>query len=409
MGLKWTKLYIFFIPLTLLLVAGTVFLLMWQMPRPAILPPDPTQTKPFDPGRAALLNTWQSYKARFISTEGRTIDRGRNDVTTSEGQAYTLLRAVWQQDRATFERVLSWTNRNLRVRNDNLFASLWGQDKAGNWDALDHSTNSGADQDIALALILASRAWPDAEVATQAQAQLILNDLWQKAVITVGGKPYLTAGDWAAIQLQPSLNPSYFAPYAYRLFARYDTNPAHNWNSLIDTSFAVLYGCSGLNEPSRLPPDWCSFEPTSGTFHEAVSSSLSTNYGYQAFRVYWRLALDEQWNGKQDERSRTFLQWSSKGDNPLNKAALKLAAIYDRNGTSLAPEDSSTYAGTLGLLMTAQPDAAANFYQKMLGTYHELDGGTYYFWDEPQNYYQQNWLWFGVALYNQTLKPEPKP
>lgn len=409
MGLKRSKLFIFSIPLLILiLVAGTVLLLLWAKPDPVRLPPDPTRPNQSDPGRSALANTWQSYKTRFVSAEGRTIDRGRHDVTTSEGQAYTLLRAVWIQDRATFERTWNWTKRNLQIRGDNLFVSLWGQNQAGNWEALDKSTNSGADQDIALALILAVRYWPDTENLYQAQAQLILNDLWQKAVITVGGKPYLTAGDWAAIQTQPTFNPSYVAPYAYRIFASYDTNPAHNWKNLIETSFIMLYGCSGLNEPSRLPPDWCAFEPASGTFRQPpASNGLSASYGYQAFRLYWRLGLDEQWNGKQDERSRAFVEWSSQGSNPLKNPDLARAAIYDKNGTSLAPEDSSTYAGTLALLTVAQPDVASSFYQKILATYHELDSGTYYYWDEPQNYYQQNWLWFGVALYNRSLLPEP--
>ncbi len=358
--------------------------------------------------RQVLSRTWESYKGRFIEPDGRTVDRMREDVTTSEGQSYTMLRAVWQNDPATFERVRNWTTRNLgNPRGDNLFGSLWGKDKAGRWAVQDKSSNSGADQDIALAVLMAARRWPEKAEGYQKQSQAILNDLWSKSVITIGGKPYLTAGDWALSQPQPTLNPSYFAPYAYRLFAQFDTNPAHNWNGLLEASFEALYGCTALNEPSRLPPDWCTLEPRSGTYKNP-QNNLSVDYGYQAFRVYWRLALDDQWNGAQDGRSRAFLQWSSQGRNPLtnltNSDFSGLAATYDRTGTSVAPPDSATWAGALGLFQPTNPTVAATLYQKMLRTYHDLDNGVYYFWDEPNNFYQQNWLWFGVALYGNFLK-----
>ena len=96
----------------------------------------------------------------------------------------------------------------------------------------------------------------------------IINYLWEKTVLTVKGKPYLTAGDWAPGQAQPSLNPSYLAPYAYRLFAKAD--PAHNWPGLVDTSYEVIQGCTEANlagfASAKLPPNWCGLDPNSGQF-----------------------------------------------------------------------------------------------------------------------------------------------
>ena len=43
----------------------------------------------------------------------------------------------------------------------------------------------------------------------------------------MSGKSYLTAGDWAPGEQVIPLNPSYFAPYAYRVFAEAD--PGHDW------------------------------------------------------------------------------------------------------------------------------------------------------------------------------------
>lgn len=356
-----------------------------------------------DSAQLKLARTWQSYKVRFVDPDGRTIDRGRQDVTTAEGQSYTLLRAVWLNDQPTFDRVLAWTNQNLRARSDSLFATLWGRDINGRWTILDNTSSSRSAEDVALALLMAAQKWPEQAPGYQKQAQTLLNDLWNKMVITIGGKPYLTAGDWAVSQPRPTLNPAYFAPYAYRIFARYDNNPAHRWDALIDSSFEALYGCATLNEPSRLLPDWCAIEPSRGTY-VVPSGDLSMAYGYQAFQGYWRLALDNQWSGAEDRRSREFLQWSSAGHNSLLNAPVPVA-VYDQNGDALAPEDSTTFAGALGLRLAVDQTAAQSLYRKIPALYHELDKGAYFFWDEPDNYYQQNWLWLGVALYNQTLKP----
>src|SRR5438552_3895428 len=58
-----------------------------------------------------MLNAlWETYKHDYWdSTTGRTIDRQRNNVTTSEGQSYTMLRAVWQDDKGTFDKTWEWT------------------------------------------------------------------------------------------------------------------------------------------------------------------------------------------------------------------------------------------------------------------------------------------------------------
>ena len=60
---------------------------------------------------ATLENLWISYRDK-IQKDGRTIDRSRNYMSTSEGQSYALLRAVWMDDKETFDRVLKWTNNN---------------------------------------------------------------------------------------------------------------------------------------------------------------------------------------------------------------------------------------------------------------------------------------------------------
>ena len=68
--------------------------------------------------------SWTSYEYRYVE-DGRVISLDEDGITTSEGQGYAMLRAVWSNDAESFERVWSWTKQNLRVRGDNLFAWKW--------------------------------------------------------------------------------------------------------------------------------------------------------------------------------------------------------------------------------------------------------------------------------------------
>jgi endoglucanase len=367
-------------------------------PRAEEAAPAPT-SPPWPSADEMLQRTWESYRHEFIQDDGRTKDPMRDLATTSEGQSYSLLRAVWMDDRATFERVLRWSNDNLRVRGDQLFGFLWGRHADGSWSILDANVASDADQDIALALVFAHRRWGEARYLEQAQG--ILADLWSKTVVEVGGRPYLTAGDWAAQQEQPTLNPSYLAPYAYRIFATVD--PSRNWIGLVDTSYEVVLGCTQQALDSavsaNLPANWCGIDRTTGTLR-APLAPLDTHFGYDAFRTYWRIALDARWYG--DQRAYAYMGRSGL----LRERWLKdrtLASVYRHDGEPLnRREDPTIYGGLIGNLILSEPQTAELLYSYELAPrYAERDGQA--FWGEPRNYYMQNWMWFGVALYAERL------
>src|SRR5947209_2285702 len=63
-----------------------------------------------------VLNVlWESYKKNYWeAATGRTVDHQRSDVTTSEGQSYTMLRAVWEDDKPTFDKTWQWTQSSLK-------------------------------------------------------------------------------------------------------------------------------------------------------------------------------------------------------------------------------------------------------------------------------------------------------
>jgi endoglucanase len=104
---------------------------------------------------------WDSYSARFIDGQGRVIDRTAGDRTTSEGQAYAMFFALADNDRTTFDRVLTWTQANLAGGDlqTRLPAWLWGLNDKGEWKTLDPNPASDADVWMAYTLVEAGRLW----------------------------------------------------------------------------------------------------------------------------------------------------------------------------------------------------------------------------------------------------------
>jgi cellulose synthase (UDP-forming) len=179
--------------------------------------------------RDELSALWSLYRYTHVQG-GRVVALDEGGITTSEGQAYAMLRAVWANDRPAFEEVWRWTRQNLQVRGDRLLAWRW-KDRV-----LDRNAATDADQDAALALVLASRRFGEKRFLEDARA--LLSDIWEREVITAGGRPLATAGNWAPAEKFPTIHVAYLAPYAYEVFAQVD--PSHPWKELVRSSYEVL-------------------------------------------------------------------------------------------------------------------------------------------------------------------------
>ena len=134
------------------------------------------------------------------------------------------MRAVYADDEETFDQVWGWTQENLQVRpNDNLLTWQWGP----NSGVIEDFAATDAEEDAALALLFASKRWDDS--GYEDDARTLLDSIWEEETAEVGGRRVLTAGDWA--DDNPGsvvVNPSYFAPYAYRIFDEVD--PSRDWS-----------------------------------------------------------------------------------------------------------------------------------------------------------------------------------
>jgi endoglucanase len=350
-----------------------------------------------------LEATWREYKRTYIEQGSmRTFDPDRGGITTSEGQSYTMLRAVWLDDKPTFDASWKWTVETLQRPKDHLFAWKWGKTSSTTYGVLvaegGQNSASDADTDIALALVMAYARWQDRAYLDAAHA--IITDIWEKEVIVVDGTPYMTADNLEKTVPNPLavINPSYLHPAAYRIFAKVD--PAHPWQALVNSSYALID--RSIDAPlgsgvGALPPDWIAINKKDGSI-VPLQSSESTNFSFDAMRVPYRLALDYYWY--KDPRASTLLQKMSALSREWTDTG-KLVYSYSHDGVALAKSEvPALYGAIMGYFMVADPTHAADVYQHKLFALYDPGRDA---WKVRLSYYDDNWAWFGISLYNHQL------
>ena len=346
-----------------------------------------------------ITQSWETYRQRFIQTDGRVIDREDKDRSTSEGQAYAMLRAVLIDDPETFSQTLQWAEENLRrhtaegVLQDHLWSWRWGQHDDGTWGTIDKNFASDADIDAITALILAGRRWNRLDYLEL--AQLKLADLWEYSTLMTtavddqsGSMRYLLPGPVDAFKPQPNqvyLNPSYMAPYAFRLFAQVD--PRRDWMSLVESSYGVLEASSEL-AASQLPGDWVLLNMQSGQFELSDADTLPSVYSFDAYRVWWRVRLDALWFD--EPRANAYLQshltfliglWQSQRFIP--------ARITTSGKATVSYESTAQYAMLYFGLQGIEDSIAQQILEEKLEPSYQNG-----FWDNNTAYYVQNLGWF---------------
>ncbi|MBI2643967.1 MAG: hypothetical protein HYW95_00455 [Candidatus Wildermuthbacteria bacterium] len=353
-----------------------------------------------------MLNSlWRAYKQEYLEPgTWRTLDKSRGNITTSEGQSYTMLRAVWEDDKETFDRSWQWTKDNLQREEDHLFSWLFGKRADGSYGIITETggqnTATDGDTDIALSLLFAYARWLDPKYLQDAKP--IISDIWEKEVVTIQEKPFLVSNDTEKDKLEPTIvvNPSYFAPYAYRIFSIVDQE--HDWMALVNSAYDVLEQSmqSPLNSQtsSSLPPDWILIDRQTGNILSPSTSQLTTHYSFDAMRIPWRIALDWEWF--QDQKAKDILtklvflnqQWEQNGF---------LATSYTHDGKIVSPyETPAFYGANIGYFLVQKPEQAKIIYERKLKTLYNPDSET---WKGTLSYYDDNWAWFGIALYHKAL------
>ncbi|HEX5392045.1 MAG TPA: cellulose synthase complex periplasmic endoglucanase BcsZ [Rhodocyclaceae bacterium] len=268
---------------------------------------------------------WESFRGHFLNEGGRVVDSSTPEkVTTSEGQSYGLFYALVSNDRASFDRILRWTEDNLA--GGDLTARLpawqWGQGSDGQWGVLDSNAASDSDLWIAYVLLEAGRLWQSdrytaiGELLAQRILREEVTDLPKLGpTMLPGPKGFAFADHWR-------LNPSYVPVQLLRRMAL--AYPKSAWPKVLGSSMDVLV----RSAPRGLSPDWVGYSADKGFQADEDTKGVGS---YNAIRVYlWAgmLPADEPLRG------------------PLLKTLAPMARLTATVGTPPLETDTRQGAGT---------------------------------------------------------------
>lgn len=242
------------------------------------------QKTPAPSAASSAWPAWDTFKAQFVSKDGRVISEDGTGVQTySEGQAYALFFALVANDRPAFDILLRWTENNLCGGDitAKLPAWLWGKRPDGTWGVIDDNSASDADLWIIYALIEAGRLWN--ERSYQAQAALLAARVLREVTADIPGlgltllpapKGFVQAnGRWR-------LNPSYMPMHQMYCLAAADLDP--QWKKLVDSSLKVIHGSS----PKGFASDWTVYDAKQGFLVDDQDPTKKGQGSYDAIRVY---------------------------------------------------------------------------------------------------------------------------
>jgi endo-1,4-beta-D-glucanase Y len=257
-------------------------------------------------------------------------------------------------DKTTFDALWKYEQKHLDMR------GLMNWHIASNGSTAGANSATDADEDMAFALVMADKQWGG--YSTTAMNMLT----------TVAMYDFATDGTIQGGDTYPnSVNPSYIAPAFYRVFAAYTGNT--RWMTILDRSYTLL--ASAQNMTTGLVPDW------------SVGNRTNTNYGYDATRTPYRIALDYCWSG--DMRAKTFSDRIG-----TFFAGIGAANIVDgynvTSGAATGSYKNSTFIGPAGAAGVASNKAqlVADAYMRVATD--AKAAGT--------NYYDRSWALFTVML-----------
>jgi endo-1,4-beta-D-glucanase Y len=240
-----------------------------------------------------LQAEYSNWKAAHVEscTNGSWVVVNETGKVVSEGIGYGMLLAAGMADQTLFDGLWKYYQDHL----DGNGLMNWMTDKCEAPGNSMQSAATDADLDTAMALVQAGARWPNAGYLAKAQA--LSGKITQFESDTCSGRRVLRPGDafgGCSDGEDPRINPSYFSPGYYKVFAHYFADQAATWTALGDGSYQ-LYAVYQARM-ADLVPDWSGPD----------GSDDGSSYSYDACRTPWRVAVDYGWSG--DTRAETFMQ-----------------------------------------------------------------------------------------------------
>lgn len=235
---------------------------------------------PAVPAGACRWPRLDAFLRAHVQADGRVVDAGPPAQTTSEGQSYGMFFALVNNDRASFDRILGWTQSNLAGGDlgTHLPAWRWGAGRDGQYGVLDPNAAADSDLWIAYDLAEAGRLWREPRYT--ALARRLVTQIGRREVFDLPGVGPLLApgpGGFALAADLWRLNPSYLPLPLLRVAAQLD--PGGPWPRIATNTVRFVQATS----PHGFAPDWAAYQSGKGFVVDPVNGDLGS---YDAIRVY---------------------------------------------------------------------------------------------------------------------------
>jgi endo-1,4-beta-D-glucanase Y len=309
---------------------------------------------------SATMAAYNSWKSTYVTSSGAPSGALRvvnpqtvvcdNNVsvtsgTVSEGMGYGMLAAVYMNDQPTFDKLLAYVNAHLDAKG----LMNWCLDGGGTVKGAYSATDG--DEDMIWALLMASDQWSSTAYLTTAKTMI---DVMKNYSLFSDGT--LQNGDnW---NTSDNMHTDYFSPAYYRVFGK-ATNDIFWSQYVVDANYAHLAAVSGND---GLVPDASNLEDSLQT--SASCPLCVPNYGYDACRMPWRIAMDYCFNN--EPRALTYLQKIGGFFNTsVSGNAASIGDGYSQSGSKTSGNTNMAFIGPVGVAgMAGWPmlvDSAFNF------------------------------------------------
>lgn len=221
---------------------------------------------------------WQAYRTRFVEDSGRVVDNANGNISHSEGQGYGLLLAFAAGDKATFERIWTFTRTEFLIRDDGLAAWKW--DPSAKPRISDPNNATDGDILIAYALAKAGAAWQN--VGYTAAARKLAHAIGRNVIGRREGALFLlpAAKGFGADERPdgPVVNLSYWVFEAFPTLAA--LAPEYDWAGIVQDGLALLH--QATSGRTHLPADWISIR---SRVQIRPADGFAPEFGYNSLRI----------------------------------------------------------------------------------------------------------------------------